>query len=59
VPYATSFYGTDGFAITNLALKATKDIKVTNSFSIPVFAQVAANPCAQKAYFVFGFTVQP
>ena len=59
VPYATSFYGTDGFAITNLALKATKDIKVTDSFSIPVFAQVAANPCAQKAYFVFGFTLQP
>ena len=59
VPYATSFYGTDGFAITNLALKATKDIKVTDSFSIPVFAQVAANPCAQKSYFVFGFTLQP
>ncbi len=59
VPYATSLYGTDGFAVTNLALKATKDIKVTDTFSIPVFAQIAANPCAQKAYFVFGFTVQP
>ena len=58
VPYATSFYGTDGFAITNLALKATKDIKVTDSFSIPVFAQVAANPSAQKAYFVFGFSIK-
>ena len=59
VPYATDFYGTNGFAVTNLALKATKDIKVTDSFSIPVFGQVAANPCSQKAYFVFGFTLQP
>ena len=59
VPYATDFYGASGFAVTNLALKATKDIRVTDSFSIPVFAQVAANPCAQKAYLVFGFTLQP
>ena len=59
VPFATDFYGVDGFAVTNLALKATKDIKVTDSFSIPVFAQVAANPSTQKAYLVFGFTLQP
>ena len=59
VPYATSSYGTSGFAVTNLALKATKDIKVTDSFSIPVFAQVVGNPCSQKAYFIFGFTLQP
>ena len=59
VPYATDFYGASGFAVTNLALKATMDIRVTDSFSIPVFAQVAANPCAQKAYLVFGFTLQP
>ena len=59
VPYATSSYGTSGFAVTNLALKATKDIKVTDSFSIPVFAQVVGNPCLQKAYFIFGFTLQP
>jgi len=59
VPFATDFYGTSGFAVTNLALKATKDIKVTDKFSIPVFAQVAANPCSQKAYLVLGFTLQP
>ncbi len=58
VPYATSSYGTSGFAVTNVSLKATKDIKITDSFSIPVFAQVAANPASQKAYFVFGFTIQ-
>ena len=59
VPYYTTSYGTTGFAVTNLALKATKDIRVTDSFSIPVFGQVVANPCSQKAYLVFGFTLQP
>lgn len=59
VPYATSFYGTTGFAVTNLSLKATKDIRVTDTFSIPLFAQVVGNPCSQKAYFVFGFTLRP
>ena len=59
VPFATDFYGTSGFAITDLSLRATKDIKVTDSFSIPIFGQVTANPCTQKAYLVLGLTLQP
>ena len=59
VPFATTSYGTSGFAVTNLALKATKEIKVTDSFSIPIFGQVVANPCSQNAYLVLGFTLQP
>ena len=59
VPFSTDFYSTDGFAVTNLALKATKEIKVTESFSVPVFGQAVANPCSQKAYLVIGFTLQP
>ncbi len=59
VPYATTMYGTTGFAITNLTLRATKSIKVTDSFSIPIFGQLTGNPCSQKAYLVLGFTLQP
>lgn len=59
VPFATSFYDTTGFAVTNVSLKATKDIKITDTFSIPVFGQIAANPRTEKAFFVFGFTLQP
>lgn len=58
-PFATDYYGTNGFAVTDLSLRATKDIRVTDSFSIPIFAQIAANPCAQKAYLIFGLTLQP
>ena len=61
IPYATTSYNgwTSGFAVTNLALKATKDIKITDTFSVPIFGQVVANPCTQKAYLVLGLTLQP
>ena len=59
VPYATTLYGTSGFAVTNISLRATKDIRITDSFSLPIFGQVTGNPCSQKAYLVFGFTLQP
>ena len=59
VPYATDFYGTTGFAVTDVSLRADKEIKVTDSFSIPVFGQVTGNPCSQKAYLVFGITLHP
>ena len=57
VPFATDFYGTGSFAVTNLALTAAKDIRITDTFSIPVFAQVAANPCSRAAFLVFGITL--
>ena len=59
VPYYSTYYSTTGFAVTNLSLRADKEIKITDSFSVPVFGQVVANPCTQKAYLVFGFTLHP
>lgn len=51
--------GCDGFAVTNISLKATKDVKITDSFSVPVFAQVMANPHDQKTYMAVGFSLIP
>ena len=60
VPFASSFYSdANGFAVTNVSLKATKELKITDTFSVPVFAGIAANPSTEKAYFVFGLTLQP
>ena len=60
VPYATDFYANaNGFAVTNVSLKAEKEITVTKSFTLPLFASISANPSTQKAYFVFGFTLRP
>ena len=61
VPYATDCYNewTSGFSVTNVALKASKDIKITDTFSVPIFAELSANPRTQKAYLVLGLTLQP
>ena len=59
VPHATDTYVTDGFAVNNLSLRATKSIQVTNTFTIPLFGELVANPCSQRAYLVFGFTLEP
>lgn len=59
-PYATSFYNkANGFAVINVSLKAAYDIRITDSFSVPVFASINTNPSTQKAYLVFGFTLRP
>ena len=60
VPYATSFYAdAGGFAVTNVSLRAAKDIHVTKTFTLPLFASVSANPSTEKVYMVFGFTLRP
>ena len=63
LPYeaGSGVYGVpnSGFAVTNLALKATKDIKVTDRFAIPVFAQAIWNPRMEDAHLVFGITLKP
>lgn len=46
----------DKFNVTNLSLKAAKDIKITSSFALPVFAQLTFNPYTQGTYFVFGLS---
>ena len=48
-----------GFAVTNVALKGITEIKITDSFSIPVFAQAIWNPRMEDAHLVFGFTLRP
>lgn len=48
-----------GFAVTNVALKGITGIKITDSFSIPVFAQAIWNPRMEDAHLVFGFTLRP
>ncbi len=60
VPYATTLYAeANGFAVTNLSLTATKDLRISDTFSVPVFGGIATNPSARKAYLVFGFTLRP
>lgn len=46
-----------GFAVTNITLSASRDVKITEQFSLPVFAAVTANPNSQKMYLTFGVSL--
>ena len=58
VPWETSFYNgyTSGFCVSDISLGATKEIKVTDSFSVPAFAKVSVNPRTEGAHFPFGLS---
>ena len=45
---------TGGFAVINLSLKATRDVKITDHFSFPVFGQLILNPAKEDLFLVFG-----
>lgn len=51
VPYAAPQYNCDGFAVTNVALKGTTQIRFTDKFALPVFAQAVWNPRMEDAAF--------
>lgn len=57
-PWETSFYngGSSGFAVSEVALRAAKEIRVTESFALPLFAQVTWNPASENAYFTAGLS---
>ncbi|MDL2213126.1 hypothetical protein LJC72_07275 [Bacteroides sp. OttesenSCG-928-D19] len=45
-----------GFNVVNISLAATKEIRITDSFSIPAFAKLTFNPNQEKAFFAFGLS---
>lgn len=59
VPYRSPQYYIKGFSVTNVALKGTKVIKITDLFSLPVFVQAIWNPRLEDAHLVFGMTLKP
>ncbi|MBO4825713.1 MAG: hypothetical protein J5506_00555 [Prevotella sp.] len=58
VPWGTTYYKTSEFSVTNVSIKTMRDIKITDHFSLPVFAQFIGNPSSKCAYFVFGITLR-
>jgi len=45
---------TDGFAVVNMSLTASKEIKITDKYSLGLFGQLAFNPAKEDTFFVFG-----
>lgn len=56
--YVPSNIGTDEneFKVCNIGIGATKEIKVTDSFKIPVFGQIIVNPDQERLFLVVGLT---
>jgi hypothetical protein len=48
--------GKDRFAVCNVGLGTTRQIKITDSFSLPVTGQVVFNPDNERLYAVAGIT---
>lgn len=65
VPWATSFYNTDdgnrfgarSFEVSNVTLGASKAIRITDTYSLPLFARITWNPTTEGVYFVFGLSL--
>ncbi len=58
MPWSTDYYeGCErGFSVCNISLSASKEIKITESFTLPAYAQVVFNPRTEGAHFVFGLS---
>jgi hypothetical protein len=58
IPWESAVYGVEKSKIVNVALGASKEIKVTDSFSLPAFAQIVVNPASEDINFVVGITIK-
>ena len=47
----------DKFNVVNAGLSASKELKITSTFSLPVFGKLIANPYEEQLYFVVGFSL--
>jgi hypothetical protein len=55
-PWATTFYGANGFSVVNVGLKASKEVKITDQFTLPLFGQFIVNPRTEDTFLVVGVT---
>jgi hypothetical protein len=58
IPFGSAIYG-DNAGIVNLGFTASKTIKITKGFSLPLYTSLLTNPQNQSIFFVFGFTLSP
>jgi len=49
-------YGTETFNVINIGIKASKSIKITEDYSLPIYASFIMNPRVEISYLVFGLT---
>jgi len=50
------YYGTETFNVINVGVKATKSLKITEDYALPVSIAFLINPRTEISYLVFGLT---
>ena len=57
-PWGNDYYndGGTGFQVSSVSVMASKEIKITDSFSLPLYGQVIWNPYTEGAWFVAGIS---
>lgn len=48
----------DDFALVDVSLGVSKEVKITESYSLPISGQVIVSPCNDNVFFVFGITLK-
>lgn len=56
-PYDSGLYDVSRFAVCDLGLSASKQIKISNSFSLSVFTKLIFDPAHEDTHLVFGLTL--
>jgi hypothetical protein len=51
------YYGVTDFSLINVGFKATKEIKITDSFSIPMSGSIILNPSSEDLFYVVGISL--
>jgi len=51
------YYGTDKFNFINAGIRVLKSVKVTDSFSLPVYCSYILNPHTETSFLVFGISL--
>ncbi len=51
------YYGSDEFALINIGVTASKEIKITDHFALPLFVSYILNPKLEISYIVAGISL--
>lgn len=55
--YTVEADGDDKFRLVNISAAYTKQMKISEDYTLPVFGKVAVNPNLEKVYIIFGISI--
>lgn len=56
VPMETAYYGTTKPGIININLSVSREVPITETYGLPLFATYILNPYVEQSYLVFGIS---